>query len=163
MPYCTVEQVRQAVARDLADDDGTGSSLTNDVISRYIDEADREIDSKLVSLYQTPFNPVPPLISTISVAIAAYLGDLTYREVRDYQSDLNPILLRYKRAQELLKALANGSADLPGAEPSTDPSGEGQIVAAISDGALFCPGHDTDLRQYHNPNRGAAVADWDRW
>jgi phage gp36-like protein len=137
------------------------------VIGDNIDQADTEINAKLGGVYATPFDPAPstpPLIKDISIAIAAYLTDLTFREVRDYANvDGNPVVLRYKRAQELLKALANGNADLPGIEPSPDPSGDGRIVAAIGDGPLFCPGNDTVLTPYRNPNRGPVWDPWGRW
>jgi phage gp36-like protein len=165
--YCTKEQVREALARGTTTDEqaDTGASLPDSTINDNISQADTEIDARLGGIYAVPFTaPVPPMIVGISVAIAAYLTDLTFREVRDYSNpDGNPVVLRYRRAQELLKALSNGQADLPGVAPSTTPSAEGQVVAAIGDGALFLPGYDTDLGPYRNPNRSAQPTPWCWW
>lgn len=162
MAYSTVEQVQLIVVRDPNQDEGTGSSLPVPTIEDAIDEADREIDGKLRSIYTVPFNPVPALVSRISRDIAAYLSDLTFREVRDYQSDLNPILLRYKRAQDMLKLLVSGEMDLPSI-PSAETNASGLIVAGLDDGGLLLSPTDVDIHRYHPVNRRTGwppAGDW---
>jgi len=155
--YSTVERVQQALARNTQDTAGTAASLGTDVILQNIAEADREIDGRLTSIYSTPFNPVPETIQDISTAIAAYLSDLTYREVRDYANpQANPVVLRYQRAQALLKSLASGEMDLVGATPTSDQGGNGRIVATFDGGASF-DDFDFDLHRYRSPNRPAGV------
>jgi phage gp36-like protein len=152
MPYTTKERVRLVLARNQDQADGTGAMLSDEQINDNIAEADREIDGKLSSVFATPFNPVPELIANLSRDIAAYLSDLAFREVRDYQSSLNPVVLRYQRAQDMLKALMNGSMDIPGVTISPDMSGSGQIVAAFSDGTDLCAA-DFDERCFRPLNR----------
>lgn len=164
MAYSTFEQVREVVARDPSQDEGTGASLADTTIMGYIAEADQEIDARLSSIYSTPFNPVPPLISQISRDIAAYLSDMTFREVRDYTSDLNPVLLRYKRAQDLLKLLVSGEMDLPATTPpSSDGSASGLIVAALDDGGAMLSHADFDIHPTRRINRRTSwtpAGDW---
>lgn len=163
MAYSTVEQVRLIVVRDPGQDDGTGASLPVPTIEDAIGEADREIDGKLSSLYKVPFNPVPGVIVAISRDIAAYLCDLVFREVRDYQSDLNPIILRYKRAQEMLKLLVSGEMDIPSGVVSDDQTASGLIVAALDDGGMVLSPFDFDIHRYHPVNRrtrGMIPSEW---
>lgn len=152
MPYTTKERVRLVLARNQDQAEGTGAMLSDEQIDDNIAEADREIDGKLSSVFATPFNPVPALIANLSRDIAAYLSDLAFREIRDYQSSLNPVVLRYQRAQDMLKALMNGSMDLPGVITSPDMSGSGQIVAAFSEGTALCSS-DFDEHCFRPSNR----------
>lgn len=163
MPYTTPERVRLILARDLSATEGTGASLSDESILDAMAEADREIDGKLSSLFATPFNPVPALIANLSRDIAAYLCDLNFREVRDYQSSLNPVMLRYQRAQDTLKALMNGSMDIPGVTPSPDSSGSGLVVAVVNVGETELCANDFDPHCYRpiNPvRRGSPAPEW---
>lgn len=134
MAYATRDELKATVDRDVADTRDTAGSLSNGALDEAIEEAEAEIDSRLGTLYTVPFTaPIPTLINKICLAIAAYSADLTFREVRDYQSDLNPILLRYRRAQELLKLLATGEMDLPPGTPAPDSDGGPGSVVVVYD------------------------------
>lgn len=115
-PYTNVVRVRSALTRS-ADTAGTAGGIEESTLEQAIRTAQNTIDSRLGNLFVVPFNPVPEMIIDIATALAAYDADLTYREVRDYQSDLNPVLLRYKWATELLISIAKGDSTLPGYEP----------------------------------------------
>lgn len=120
--YAEAANVQELVSRTVASRPGTAGSLSTEQIEEAIRTAGTKIDSRLGSLFAVPFSPVPALIVEIATALAAYDIDLTFREVRDYSSELNPVLLRYKEAAQLLDLLAAGKAILPDyVPPDPDP------------------------------------------
>lgn len=142
--YTTREAVRIALARDLEVPQGTAASTSNDLVDDAIVEASNEIDVRLAGRYTVPFDPVPAMISTIARDIAAYMSDLTFREVRDYNSELNPVILRWKRATSMLKDLQGGNITLPGLlDPVSGSSGE--AVTAINTDLRVMTPCDFDL------------------
>lgn len=137
MSYVDREVVREVVARASATRPGTAASLSDPQLDAAIERAESKINSRLGRIYSTPFNPVPGLVGDMALAIAAYDLDLTFREVRDYSSDLNPILLRYNDAMKDLEALQNGKATLPDYvppdpdEPPVDNPRDGGSVVGV--------------------------------
>lgn len=136
--YTKPETVQESLARDLARVGGNAASVAESVIEVNIERASAEIDGRLYSTYNTPFaDPVPPIIEDIASSIACYLTAMTFRENRDFNTDLSPILLRYQRAQELLSGLATGSLQIP-VEGVTPETGIGQrVVSSYTRGRLF--------------------------
>lgn len=137
-PYTDLARVRALLSRDGGVDLGTAGSVDAATIELAINTAQNRINSRLGALYTVPFAPiVPELIQDIATALAAYDADLTFREVRDYASELNPVYLRMKDAVELLDQLQSGKAVLPDYVPPdpdpgpTDPAG-GDIVDVIN-------------------------------
>lgn len=115
--YVTVAGVREALARDVTAPTGTAASLGDADLEAAITSAQAEVDAKLSARYVVPFSePVPLLVREITRDIAAYLADLRYRQGKGYESDRDPVLLRYQRAQELLEKAATGALDLPGVD-----------------------------------------------
>lgn len=119
----------------------TAASLPDAAIASSIASAQTEVDALLRSRYPVPFGDgrVPPLIADITTALAAYLVDLTFRKGLDYESDRDPVLLRYRRAHDLLTELATGRAAL---DAGPDAPGTGGLVGfPINryDGDLFGP------------------------
>ena len=132
MPYATPDKVRNSLARIYIEQGGTGGALDDPVLVDFCAEADAEVDGRLRARYTVPLDPAPLLIQRIAVSIACYLADLTFREVRDYQSQLNPVLLRYQRAQDLLGKLVSGELDLPSTVPGPeDPAQSGGVVVQV--------------------------------
>jgi phage gp36-like protein len=137
-PYTTKDAVRELLARDSASA-GTAASLGDPTIDDAIDSAGALIDSKLGTVYSVPFSqdPPPAMVVRIAKAVAAYEADLTFREVRDYASELNPVYLRYRDALTLLDQLQKGSATLPDYIPPDpdpglpDPTG-GNVVGVFN-------------------------------
>lgn len=124
MPYTTKEEVREVLSRTVMSRPGTAGSLVDQTIDDAIAEAQSEIDSRLGISYTVPFDDahVPAVIHTAATAIAAYRADLTFREVRDYSSELNPVYLRFRDAIDLLDRIAAGKATLPDyVPPDPDP------------------------------------------
>lgn len=138
-PYTTRAKVREALTRAPSPPDGpdpgTAASLSDTRIDTAIESAGTVIDSRLGAFYSVPFQNTPKLVGVIATALAAYDCDQTFREVRDYESELNPVYLRYREAQELLTQLQKGSATLPDYNPpdpsQTDPAG-GDIVEVLN-------------------------------
>lgn len=131
-PYTTPALVRSLVARSTASRPGTGASIDDSQVVESISAAEQKIDSILGVVYKVPFGPeIPQLITDIATAIAALELDMTFREVRDYNSELNPIVMRAKRYEDLLQQIRKGDASIPGYEPEEqedNPSDGGSIV-----------------------------------
>lgn len=122
-PYAELTKVREMLSRTEDSRPGTAGSLPDATIEAAILTASRKINARLGTLYITPFSaPYPELIVEITEALAAFDADLTFREVRDYSSELNPVYLRYKEADALLTQLQKGTATLPDyVPPDPDP------------------------------------------
>jgi phage gp36-like protein len=122
---------------------GNASTLADETLIEAIEQASSEIDGKLGSRYTIPFDPIPPLVKALCVNIAAYLGDLTFREVKDHETELSPVYLRYQRAQALLEQLQIGSMVIPPVgevpDPEDPPGAGGRAVYASRTAPLFGP------------------------
>lgn len=164
--YTSVEAVISVLVKSPEDAalGNTAAALTTGQIEDAIASAGHEVDAKLANQYQVPFadydsGDCPPLVSEITRDIAAYLADLTYRQDVDYTSmETDPVMLRYRRTQELLQLLIDGTIALTGATPNTPPAGPSTKPAVVNgyEGNLFdlC---DFDLGT--NPRHGR----WEYW
>jgi phage gp36-like protein len=145
VPYSDWEELQELLSRDDDSRPGTAGSLPQETLEEAIESADAVIDGRLGSMYTVPFgDPPPKLVTKISLAIAAYEADLTFREVRDYSSELNPVYLRYKDAMALLTELQQGKSVLPDYTPpdpdpgpDDNPNDSGSIVDVIN--PAHCP------------------------
>ena len=138
--YADDQQVRLAVARDPQKPIGSAATLTPDQVQLAIDDAQAEVDGRLRSRYVVPFTaPVPDLVVSITIDIAAYLVSLTFYQEKDMK-DTDPAVRRYKRACCLLGDIAAGyvvldADDTDSSSPSTavvgtpiDPHGDGFLT-----------------------------------
>lgn len=140
MAYATYEEVQDVLARDASRQDGTAASIDEQTITAQIEAAESEINSRLAGQYTVPFNPVPKLINHLTVDIAAYLADLVFRETQDYNTDLNPVYLRYQRAQAMLSQLQAGTAVIPPDGTTPAPGGPGaEVAVTLTRPPLFSP------------------------
>lgn len=110
MAYSTWEEVRE-VLKGLIEpneyDVTPAFNLTQPQIEREISNADAEIDLALRKAgYSTPLSSPPQLVHQLSIDIAVALCDLTFRGSRAYEGELSPFRIRYDRAKELLKLIA---------------------------------------------------------
>lgn len=140
--YATVDEVRLVLTRDPLQTAGNAASLPDETIEGEITSAQQRVDGKLALRYAVPFpaNSVPTLVRDITRDIAAYLSDLTFREVRDYGSDLNPVYLRYKDALGLLDSIAKGETVIPGDPAPSESEETGMSVVATYSGGQQCLG-----------------------
>lgn len=108
--------------------------MDDDAIELQIRDAQTEVDGRLRGRYSVPFGSwpgCPELIHNVVVDTAAYLATLTYRRGKDLTPN-DPIVLRYNRARDLLKCIANGDVDL-------DTGGDGDTPAPMTAGGLGAP------------------------
>jgi len=138
--YVTASDVRAVLARDTSTPEamqGTAASLPDTDVTAAIVSAQAQVDGRLSARYATPFpDPAPQLVADITRDIAAYLCDLTYRQGLDYESDRDPVILRYQQALGQLQMIASGDIDLPVVPGTTESGG---LMRAVNryDGDLF--------------------------
>jgi phage gp36-like protein len=122
--YAQVDEVRTVLARDPSQYANTAASLDDAAITGHIASAQAQVDGRLSGRYTVPFpaDAVPQLVVDITRDIAAYLADLTYRQGLDYETDRDPVVLRYQQAMQMLGQIAAGQIDLP-VEPGTSETG----------------------------------------
>lgn len=143
--YTTREAVRLVLARDLDKVSGTAASLTDEAVDNSIAESTATVNTRLGARYTVPFaDPVPATVSTLTRDLAAWLCYLLFREVRDLNTELDPVYLRYKGSTQLLMDLQNGKAVLPDL-PGGDPTESGTAVIAINETCDLINEWDFDL------------------
>lgn len=160
-PYVIPQDVRDTLAgtESLT---GTAAGLTDDDLTQAIEEAQTEIDGRLVGRYDTPFTDPPTLVVALTRDIAAYLATLTQRRGEPIAAN-EPIQLRYNRAQTLLAQAASGALPLavPGADPGqTEGETEAGVVANRYDGDLFGP---ADFGLATVPSFSSLPFPWSGW
>lgn len=127
--YCTIRDVRNALAPSGASDQETAAKLPDWQIEDQINEAEGVVNTYLLSKYtittveveeDDPDNPGNILVSTVAPPpvraftrnIAAYLSALVFRKSKDLTED-DPIRLRYAQTMDLLNRIADGKILLP--------------------------------------------------
>jgi hypothetical protein len=146
--YLTVAQLQAVLAAASADHTGTAASLPTADLEDRIEAAEQTVDAKLlVAGYDVPLlliegGGVPPLISELTAAVAAYFADLQYRRNKAHDSDDAPVLLRYRWAISVLAQIGTRLLVVPGVVQ--DPAKRGQGAEAVSavesyDGRMFTP------------------------
>ena len=157
--YTTPDEVRLVLTRDLDKTAGNAASLSDETIQEQINSAMQRIDGKLALRYKVPFvEPIPTLIRDIARDIAAFLADLTYREIRDYGSELNPVYLRYKTALDLLSSIAKGETVVPG-DPAPDDSNQSSMLVVDT----YSGGQSPLGSFFDEPRRGDGPILWGRY
>lgn len=115
MAYCTIDDVR--LLRLPA---STAGSPYDEKLTEHIKAADAQIDSRLGVRFVVPFDPAPELIRQISLSLAAaFFLDPSFSGGGE-QKETNLSDHYRKWAEDLLDALAEGTAALPGADPVTN-------------------------------------------
>jgi phage gp36-like protein len=142
MAYSTKEEVRQLLQGVVEGGgipvDYTPNTLSDAQIEYEIKNADEQINATLRRKYSIPLaEPVPAILNTLSVDIAAALCDMTWRGSKEYTNEYNPFRLRYDRALLILDRIAEGSYPIynPGEGPN-DPD-SGAIVINPYDGDVL--------------------------
>lgn len=112
MAYCTTDEVRDLRLPAAPSGDSWVLKLTE-----HIKAADAQIDSRLGIRFVVPFSPVPELIRQISLSLAAaFFLDPTFSGGGEQKE--TSLSDHYRKwAEDLLAALAEGTAALPGADP----------------------------------------------
>lgn len=115
MAYCTIDDVRLLRLPVSPVGDTPDAKLTE-----HVKAADAQIDSRLGIRFTVPFDPVPELIRQISLSLAAafYLDPSFSGGGEQKETNLSDHYRKW--AEDLLEALAEGTAALPGGEPVTN-------------------------------------------
>jgi hypothetical protein len=143
--YASVDQLRSVLCRDERRRSTTAASLSDDDLTEALKSASGEVDGAATKAgYGTPFpaDRVPHLVKAVTLALAAWMADLTFRQGVAHENRLDPVLQRYDWAQALLVAWAKRDKTIPGADdPSSVGSGDVVVGAPINryDGQLFGP------------------------
>lgn len=142
MAYSTAAEVRLLLVgvddSPATDYDLTADKLSDAQIEADIADADSEIDTALGDRYTVPFpTPIPSLVNSLSINIAAYLADLRFRGGKEHGSELSPFYLRYQRARNILNSLVEGTATIPG----EDIADEFGVVINPYEGTMFNTKH----------------------
>lgn len=150
MAYAALSQVREIIELSIPD---SHNSLSHALILAEIDRAGDKIDAHLRGRYTVPFTSVPPLIKSIAGDIAAYRAVLAYYGTVDL-TELDPMVLRYREADQLLRDLSGGKATLEVEPDSPSDTTELAVINAYP-GGIFS---DRDFRLYEgDPPRWRAV------
>lgn len=134
MAYSTMQDVRLILSGfadpHLAEDpDYTPAMLGDAQVEFAISDADSQIDSVVRRIYNVPLvAPVPSIIHSVSVDIAAYLCDMVWRGSRELPSELSPTRILYDRALRLLDRIGRGELPLYNVGEGPDPVGNTSVV-----------------------------------
>lgn len=145
-PYVNPDDVRQALAGSPTLP-GSAAALSDDDLFEAIYEAQAEVNGRLEGRgYTTPMVDTAGLVVQITRSIAGYLATLTYRRGEPIAQG-DPVLLRYQRAQALLKDISSGILPLaiPGGGGESAASSDAVVVNPV-DGDLWSAA-DFDLRE----------------
>lgn len=93
---------------------GSATSITSASIAQYLNDAEAEINGKVVQRYTLPFSSTPPLLTTLETRMAT-ADLLTLRAMAQFNaSDQkgNTFFDRLKEARKTLDAIAGGFVQL---------------------------------------------------
>ena len=130
-PYCELRHITDLILAQVAT---AAEALNPDLVERARADATAEVASLLARRYPQPFAPVPAIIRWITSVIAAWrvVGAITSLMDTEAASDNQwlPIQNQYKRAWDMLQALAEGKVKL-GLEAG-DPDREKPHAAVVA-------------------------------
>lgn len=133
--YCSLFDLFQHISESdliaITDDADTGS-INQQVIDRAIHDADAEINAYVAGKYDVPLDPVPPIITKISVDLAIYR--LSGRRGLPIPEDRK---FRYQECIRMLRDIQKGSATLGGTTTNSQQSGSGPLSTSTSDNRIF--------------------------
>lgn len=108
MSYCTVDDIRRFRLTDL-----TPEEMDDDTVQGYIDDAGGDIDAALANRYPVPFSPVPALVRTICMDLAA-AAIVRYTHAGEAAATELPLFVRLQASgQKRLDGLRDGVLTLP--------------------------------------------------
>lgn len=139
---------------------GTAASLPTATLEDRIAAAEQAVDAKLaVAGYTVPLlradGKPPPLVVELTGAVAAYLADLVYRRGKAHESDLAPVLQRYRWATTTLADIGTRLLLVPGVVRDVAARGTGGVaVEAVESyqGRMFGPGIADVGARYAHPD-----------
>lgn len=143
--YCSTDDVVTAVTSFNAG--GTPGDIATDIVQAAVYQASAKVSAWTGIDWGTDSNgntvPVPDIIQSITINIAAYYATLSYRKNKPVETN-DPVLLRYNDSVADLKAVQEGMIT-----PSPEPSGK----------PIHAPGRviNTQLRAFTPYDSGTRV------
>lgn len=120
MSYCSVQDIRKALARGAASSGtNTPADLDDEDLQDAADEASSVVDGYIDGPYDTEVDDIPSTVVFWTRDIAAYLAALMWRGAKAPAAN-NPITLRYQHAMTMLEAVADGRITIVGPENAED-------------------------------------------
>lgn len=98
------------------------------MFSRHIDRAESIVNTFLVSRYSLPFNPVPPIVRTLSEDLACYFA-VRSAYTQDGQNK-NQYFTEYKEAMKTLDLLQKGDMNLAYTDGSDVPINSQRYISS---------------------------------
>ena len=132
MPYCTLADITDRIPEEnliqLTDDENEGA-VNEDRVTAAIGDADELIDGYLRGRYTLPLDPIPALITKLSIDLAVF--NLYSRKLElvmpEAMSD------RYKNAVKVLEHIQSGKISLGTEAGNTPEPGEYKTNKTASD------------------------------
>lgn len=164
MAYSTVQDVR-TVLRGFSDPhmeddpDYTPAMLGDAQIEWAIRDADAQIDGVLRRIYAVPLpDPVPDIVVTLSVDMAAVLSDAIWRGSREYSSELAPARVMWTRCMRILDSIGKGAIQIYNVGEGPDPVGNEAIVINVYEDDILL---DRDVYPHGNsPDKASNKAEY---
>jgi phage gp36-like protein len=157
MNYCSVEDVRYALAADGATQGtNTAADMDDATIADAIAEASSVVDTYVGGPYAQG-DSVPDMVIYWTRDVAAFLATCTYRRSKDFQS-LDPVLLRYQFAISRLAGVFTGTTAMPGDQMPTADTFDGAVYN-LYPGQLIWP-YQFDLFGNSVSTSGATMTGW---
>lgn len=108
--YQTTTALSELLPGYLAGNTSTSDTAGVSAFSRYIDDAEAEVNSAIAIRYEMPFSTVPPLLRTLAGHIACYIAIRNGFSAEGLHR--NQYLDDYKDAKAILKELMDGARRL---------------------------------------------------
>jgi phage gp36-like protein len=141
MAYSDIDDAKKAIPEteliQLTDDADAGE-IDEDVVAAAIADADSEIDSYAMVLYDVPFSPVPPVIRKLSTRIAIH-NLFQRRQITNEAVDKG-----YDDAVKFLQRLADGKVKFA-REDGTEAASAGAELEIKSQSRVFDRGKMEDF------------------
>lgn len=164
MAYSEVRDVRLVLRGwtdpHMADDpDYTPAMLDDAQIEYAIADADAQINGTLRKVYAVPLpEPIPDLVHTLSVDMAATIADAIYRGSREYASELAPPRVLWAKCARILDRIGSGTIQIYNAGEGPEQVGNQAVVINPYPGDILL---DTDVYPRGNsPDRSGQNAEY---
>jgi hypothetical protein len=125
------------------DPDYTPAMLDDAQIEYAIQDADSQINAVLRRIYLVPLpDPIPDIIHTLSVDMAAVLADNVWRGSREYANELAPPRITWSRCNGVLRSIGTGTLQIYNVGEGPEQVGNEAIVINPYPGDIML---DTDV------------------
>lgn len=117
MAVVTLPQFKAALSAGSSLGARTAANLADERLTAALDEAHDEVLGKLSTLYTLPVDEAagPAIVRSLILNVAAYVATLEWLQGKELP-ERDPIVLRYQRAQKMLREVVDGTLVVDGLE-----------------------------------------------